>query len=658
MSRLINTFDYDRINVLIVDDQPVNIDYLSKILRNDYNILVATSGKKAIEIANMSHKLHLILLDISMPEMDGYEVCRALKENPSTIDIPIIFVTALDGVEDEEKGFYYGAADYISKPFQPAIVRARVKNQIELKRAKEALEKTRESAVKANQAKSEFLANMSHEIRTPLNGVIGFTELLLQTQLSEVQKEYTENAYISGKALLDIINDILDFSKIEAGKLDLEIIKADILSVIEESADIVKFQAEKKGLELLLDIPFGMPTTTKIDPIRLKQILVNLLNNAVKFTEKGEIELKVTFERINNNVGKYSFAVRDTGIGIPADKQAKLFQAFSQADSSITRKFGGTGLGLIISNMLAEKMGSKINLTSADNEGSTFDFSIILEYESHEYNDYNFPIKNVLIIDDNRSTRLLLKRTFYNLGISYIGADDGIKALNFLEKYDFGLIIIDYHMPYLDGMKLLQLMREKISKSADIPVIILYKSSDMQAEFYKFDNVYKLTKPIKTKDLFSLMERIFFNKEEENNKIEEIDLYYHTEAINILVAEDVPLNMSLIKSMLQKCIYNPNIIEATDGIMAIEKFKENKVDLVFMDIQMPLMDGIDASREIRSIEKEENLDKVPIIALTAGAIKEEKEKALEYGMDDFITKPIELRKLKEMVNYYIVDKSE
>lgn len=653
---MINTFDYDRINVLIVDDQPVNIDYLSKILRNDYNILVATSGKKAIEIANMSHKLHLVLLDISMPEMDGYEVCRILKENPSTMDIPVIFVTALDGVEDEEKGFYYGAADYISKPFQPAIVRARVKNQIELKRAKEALEKTRESAIKANQAKSEFLANMSHEIRTPLNGVVGFTELLLQTELNEIQKEYAENAYISGKALLDIINDILDFSKIEAGKLDLEIIKADILSVIEESADIVKFQAEKKGLELLLDIPFGMPTTTKIDPIRLKQILVNLLNNAVKFTEQGEIELKVTFERINNSVGKYTFAVRDTGIGIPPEKQTKLFQAFSQADSSITRKFGGTGLGLIISNMLAEKMGSKISLTSQVEEGSTFEFSIILEYESNEPAEYNFPIKNVLIIDDNRSTRLLLKRTFYNLGISYIGADDGIKALNFLEKYNFGLIIIDYHMPYLDGMKLLQLMREKIDKSVNIPVIILYKSSDMQSDFNKFNNVYKLTKPIKTKDLFVLMDRIFFNKVDNENKNEEIALYHHNKSINILIAEDVPLNMSLIKSMIQKCIYNPNIIEANDGITAVEKFKENEVDLVFMDIQMPLMDGIDASNEIRNIEKERDSKKVPIIALTAGALKEERDKALEYGMDDFLTKPIELKKLREIIINHIIEK--
>jgi CheY-like chemotaxis protein len=639
-----------------VDDQPVNIDYLSKILRNDYNILVATSGKKAIEIANMSHKLHLVLLDISMPEMDGYEVCRILKENPSTMDIPVIFVTALDGVEDEEKGFYYGAADYISKPFQPAIVRARVKNQIELKRAKEALEKTRESAIKANQAKSEFLANMSHEIRTPLNGVVGFTELLLQTELNEIQKEYAENAYISGKALLDIINDILDFSKIEAGKLDLEIIKADILSVIEESADIVKFQAEKKGLELLLDIPFGMPTTTKIDPIRLKQILVNLLNNAVKFTEQGEIELKVTFERINNSVGKYTFAVRDTGIGIPPEKQTKLFQAFSQADSSITRKFGGTGLGLIISNMLAEKMGSKISLTSQVEEGSTFEFSIILEYESNEPAEYNFPIKNVLIIDDNRSTRLLLKRTFYNLGISYIGADDGIKALNFLEKYNFGLIIIDYHMPYLDGMKLLQLMREKIDKSVNIPVIILYKSSDMQSDFNKFNNVYKLTKPIKTKDLFVLMDRIFFNKVDNENKNEEIALYHHNKSINILIAEDVPLNMSLIKSMIQKCIYNPNIIEANDGITAVEKFKENEVDLVFMDIQMPLMDGIDASNEIRNIEKERDSKKVPIIALTAGALKEERDKALEYGMDDFLTKPIELKKLREIIINHIIEK--
>jgi hypothetical protein len=211
-------------------------------------------------------------------------------------------------------------------------------------------------------------------------------------------------------------------------------------------------------------------------------------------------------------------------------------------------------------------------------------------------------------------------------------------------------------MPYLDGMKLLQLMREKIDKSVNIPVIILYKSSDMQSDFNKFNNVYKLTKPIKTKDLFVLMDRIFFNKVDNENKNEEIALYHHNKSINILIAEDVPLNMSLIKSMIQKCIYNPNIIEANDGITAVEKFKENEVDLVFMDIQMPLMDGIDASNEIRNIEKERDSKKVPIIALTAGALKEERDKALEYGMDDFLTKPIELKKLREIIINHIIEK--
>lgn len=522
----------------------------------------------------------------------------------------------------------------------------------------------KEQAEAASKAKSEFLANMSHEIRTPLNGVIGFTDLLKNTPLSPVQLQYVNNANISGHTLLGVINDILDFSKIEAGMMFLEMIKVDIYELLENSIDIVKYAAGQKKLELLLNIDSSMPRFAVFDPIRLKQVFANLLGNAIKFTDNGEVELKIVYEKISENKGKFMFSVRDTGIGISESQKDKLFKAFSQADSSTTRKFGGTGLGLIISEMIVQKMNSHIYIESKQGEGSLFYFDVITETEYGDKLAYSSfeKIHNALIIDDNENNRLILQHMLANWQINCELCDNGYSALKLLESENlFDILICDYNMPYMDGLETISLIRQKLKLTAEQqPIILLHSSSDDEELHKKCEELgilYRLTKPVKSNDLFSYLSQIHNHGQDKiktafvNGEKSFVPENYKKSA-KILIAEDLSMNMLMIKALLNKIIPDAILIEVTNGFDAVKKTAELMPDLIFMDVQMPEMDGLEATIEIRNLEEKNNLH-IPIIALTAGAFKEEQDKCLTAGMDDFLTKPVEPTKIKTILNKYL-----
>lgn len=516
------------------------------------------------------------------------------------------------------------------------------------KQAEEEVLKAKEAAQAASLSKSEFLASMSHEIRTPLNGVIGFTDLLLKTSLSGVQMQYLTTVAQSANSLLDIINDILDFSKIEAGKLELDITEANLIEISNQVADMIKYQAHQKGLELLLNIAPEIPSFVKVDAVRLRQVLVNLLGNAVKFTQKGEIEFKIEFLGLNKTgASDFRFSIRDSGVGILPQNQNKIFEAFSQEDSSTTRKFGGTGLGLTISNKLLALMGSRLKLVSEPGVGSTFYFDVSFQATKGEaITESNIDnIKSVLIVDDNDHNRFILKEILAYKHISSTEASGGVEAINLIQQGNqYDAILMDYHMPGMDGIETVRKIRKIIDPySEENPVILLYSSSEddkVKEACAELNIRHRLIKPIKMQQLFDTLANLKSSEKlsgaismQQNASLLAPDNREHT----IMIVEDNAVNIFLIQAILREILPNATLVEARNGRIAVDQFLKFSPDMIIMDVQMPVMNGYEATAAIRDLEKDK---RIPIIALTAGTVKGEKEKCLAAGMDDYMTKPV------------------